>query len=57
MNDSSEVTLQGWLEEYIGSEDLNAGRASVLDLSLVPTEVIHVVTAVVARMIFESLQR
>jgi uncharacterized protein len=57
MNDSSEVTLQGWLEEYIGSEDLDAGCASVLDLSLVPTEVIHVVTAVVARMIFESLQR
>ena len=57
MNDSSDVTLQGWLEEYIGSENLEAGCASVLDLSLVPTEVIHVVTAVVARMIFESLQR
>ncbi|WP_263418403.1 ATP-binding protein [Terriglobus albidus] len=57
MNDSPEVTLQGWLEEYIGSEDLDSGCVSVLDLSLVPTEVIHVVTAVVARMIFEGLQR
>ena len=29
----------------------------MIDLSLVPTEVVHVVTAVIARMVFEALQR
>lgn len=29
----------------------------MIDLSLVPTEVVHVVTAVIARMTFEALQR
>jgi uncharacterized protein len=57
MGDSAEVTLEGWLGEYVGSANLEAGCVSVLDLSLVPTEVIHVITAVVSRIIFESLQR
>jgi uncharacterized protein len=57
MSDAPGVTLQEWLDQYVGSENLEAGCVSVLDLSLVPTEVIHVITAVVARMIFESLQR
>ena len=29
----------------------------MIDLSLVPSEVVHVVTAVIARMVFEALQR
>lgn len=29
----------------------------MLDLSLVPSEVVHIITAVIARMIFEALQR
>ena len=29
----------------------------VIDLSLVPTEVVHVITAVIARMVFEASQR
>lgn len=50
-------TLQQWLETYIGSECEEDSPISVLDLSLVPTEIVHVVIAVCSRMIFEALQR
>lgn len=51
------VTLEQWLADYVGGSDLSRGTVSIIDLSLVPTEVIHVVTAVIARMVFEALQR
>ncbi|TWU35649.1 AAA-like domain protein [Novipirellula aureliae] len=50
-------TLQQWLETYVGSENEDESPISILDLSLVPTEIVHVVIAVCSRMIFESLQR
>ncbi len=55
--DTGGVTLEKWLGDYIGESDAKNGCVSVLDLSLVPTEVIHIVTAVTARVVFESLQR
>jgi DNA helicase HerA-like ATPase len=55
--DPADVSLDKWLTDYIGADGAKNGCVSVLDLSLVPTEVIHVVTAVIARMVFEALQR
>lgn len=55
IEDTHGITLGGWLENYIGTGA--NGPISVIDLSLVPTEVVHVVTAVIARMVFEALQR
>lgn len=57
VGDTAAVTLDGWLNSYIGGDDAGNKRITILDLSLVPTEVVHVVTAVVARMVFEALQR
>lgn len=57
LGDATDTTLNGWLTEYIGSDKAEGGCVSVIDLSLVPTEVVHVVTAVIARMTFEALQR
>lgn len=57
IGDSSDETLEQWLVDNIGADSAENGCLSIIDLSLVPTEVIHVVTAVIARMIFESLQR
>ncbi len=57
VEDDNSITLERWLEDYIGSNGTDAVPVVVLDLSLVPTEVIHVVTAVIARMVFEALQR
>lgn len=51
------LTLEDWLESYIGADEADNGCISVIDLSLVPTEVVHIFTAVIARMIFEASQR
>jgi hypothetical protein len=56
VGDSRALTLEGWLTDHIGSDEEDR-CVTVIDLSLVPTEVIHVVTAVIARMVFEALQR
>lgn len=53
----TDATLDQWLTDYVGSDDADGGCVSVIDLSLVPTEVVHVLTAVIARMVFEALQR
>ena len=52
-----DITLDGWLQEYIGANEAENGCVSVIDLSLVPSEVVHILTAVIARMIFEAMQR
>jgi DNA helicase HerA-like ATPase len=57
VGDSDYTDLEQWLNDYVGSGDSDKGQLAILDLSLVPTEVIHVITAVTARIIFESLQR
>jgi uncharacterized protein len=51
------VTLAGWLEDYIGASEASNGTVSVLDLSMVPADVLHLVIAVVARVVFEATQR
>jgi hypothetical protein len=50
-------SLQEWLQHYIGSEREEDSPITILDLSLVPTEIVHVIIAVCSRMIFEALQR
>jgi len=51
------VTLDQWLNAYIGEDQAKNGCVAVIDLSLVPSEIIHIVIAVTARIIFEALQR
>ena len=55
--DSASTTLESWLTDYVGANQADNGPIAVIDLSLVPSEVIHIVVSVLARMIFESLQR
>ncbi len=57
MGNATDTTLAQWLTDYIGNDAASDGCVSVIDLSLVPTEVVHVITAVIARMIFEAMQR
>ena len=57
IDDESEENLNDWLKKYIGDDDVKGGSVSIIDLSLVPTEIIHIITAVIARIIFEALQR
>jgi hypothetical protein len=51
------VTLEDWLKSHIGDDQASNGTITVIDLSLVPVEVVHIVTAVIARMTLEALQR
>lgn len=56
-DNSAGITLDKWLNDYIGESEAANGPLAVLDLSLVPSEVIHIVIAVLARMVFEAVQR
>lgn len=55
--DAKELTLDGWLRNYLGDSQASNGSVTVIDLSLVPAEVVHIITAVIARMTLEALQR
>lgn len=57
ISNEAEIALEQWLHDYIGGDKADNGNLTIIDLSLVPSEIIHVVTAVTARMIFEALQR
>lgn len=57
IGESDDLSLETWLRDYIGADGAQNGCVSILDVSLVPTEVIHVIAAVVARIVFEALQR
>lgn len=52
-----DMSLVDWLENHIGENQASNGSVTVIDLSLVPAEVVHIITAVIARMTLESLQR
>ncbi len=54
---ADDLTLEKWLDDYICPSNSAVGAITVIDLSLVPAEVIHIVTAVIARMTLEALQR
>ena len=54
---STSIELGDWLDDYVGADQAGNGQIAVIDLSLVPSEVIHIVVSVLARMIFEALQR
>lgn len=54
INDEN-IKLVDWLEEYIGKD--KAESLTIIDLSLLPSDVTSIVTAVIARMIFEAQQR
>lgn len=51
------LTLDTWLNDLVGSNASANGQVAIIDLSLVPSEIVHVVVAVLARLLFESLQR
>lgn len=55
--DAKDLTLDDWLRNYIGDDQASNGTVTVIDLSLVPAEVVHIITAVIARMTLEALQR
>jgi DNA helicase HerA-like ATPase len=55
--DSAAITLEKWLTDHLGDSSAANGPVTIVDLSLVPSEVIHIVVAVLVRMTFEAVQR
>ena len=51
-----EITLEQWLELYIGSST-DEGTINIIDLSLLPSEILFVIVSVLSRVIFEAHQR
>lgn len=55
--DCGDISLDDWLDTYVGEDSAEKGCLAVIDLSLVPPDVVHIITAVIARIIIEALQR
>jgi hypothetical protein len=51
------ISFEQWLNNYIGSDDAGNGPIAVVDLSLIPSEIIHILIAVFGRIVFEACQR
>ena len=51
-----EIPLNRWLDEYIGNNE-DDGSISIIDLSLLPSEILFVIVSVLTRIIFEAHQR
>lgn len=51
------ITLDSWLDEHICPSSNCKGSITIIDLSLLPTEVTHIITSVMARVTLEVLQR
>jgi DNA helicase HerA-like ATPase len=49
--------FEEWLESYIGTTNATSGQIAILDLSLIPSDVLHIIVAVIARVVFEATQR
>ncbi len=53
--DNDKLNLYEWLNAYIGTDDKES--LTIIDLSLLPSDITSIVTAVIARIIFEAQQR
>ena len=53
----NDITFEEWLESYIGKNMAQNGPIAVIDLSLVPSDLLHIIAAVIARIVFEAVQR
>lgn len=53
----SDSSFEEWLASYIGQDQARNGPVAVIDLSLVPSDLLHIIAAVIARIVFEAVQR
>jgi hypothetical protein len=57
VNPDDSITLVEWLKQYIGDENAENGQIAVIDLSLLPSDIVHTIVAVMSRLVFEAIQR
>ncbi|MEI4195920.1 ATP-binding protein [Roseovarius sp. E0-M6] len=51
------ASLSEWLADLLGPGEGSPEPLAILDLSLVPSDVVHVAVAVISRLVFEAMQR
>ena len=51
------ASLTEWLNNLLGPAEGTPEPLAILDLSLVPSDVVHIAVAVISRLVFEALQR
>ena len=49
--------LKSWLTDLLGPSPRSPEPVAIIDLSLVPSDIVHVTVAVIARLVFQALQR
>lgn len=60
IGNTPDISLLKWIEGYLGTakEDGSVrGKICIIDFSLLPSEIVHLLVATIARLIFEALQR
>lgn len=50
------MSLLTWIDSFLGSTD-EQGKVCIIDLSLLPSEMVHLIVGTISRLIFEALQR
>jgi len=51
------IAFGDWLASYVGDDNAEGGELAIIDLSLVPADVLHICISVIARVVFEACQR
>lgn len=57
INSPEKIEFEKWLNDHIGGNEALNGTVAVLDLSLIPSDVLHTCIAVIGRIVFEAVQR
>lgn len=57
IGDEPKILLLDWVKSFLGPGIDQKGKICIIDLSLLPTNIVHLIVATISRLIFEALQR
>lgn len=60
IGNTPDISLLDWIETYLGTSKEDSGirgKVCIIDCSLLPSEIVHLLVATIARLVFEALQR
>ncbi len=57
ISNEKDYSLKKWIEDYICPSSENSSAITIIDLSLLPSEMTHIIASVISRMTLETLQR
>ena len=57
IGNNPQITLLDWINLFLGESKEKKAKICIIDLSLLPSNIVHLMVSVIARLIFEALQR